>query len=316
MLALLTLLPLLAQEPAAALAAPPPKPSPATAQSEKGSAMAGAAGLDVIWASRLAEAVEGAKRLRNGRILIFFVEPDCGQCDRMKALVAPSTSFFAYTRDKVPLYEDVSTAEGKDLARRLRIRGTPTWIVVTPELLECGRQEGPTTQQGWVDAFIQVERGWAGYRKVLADETADPSNPQLVLEAARLTYQRGGGALAEARFQRLTHDPKTPAAIKEQALGYLTSLEMESGQFDEAVAHLDTLIATAQDPVLKMRAELRRADVEIARGRKDLAAWRLKEFVKAHPDAPLAAEAQALLDALQGKAKVAGSPAEPAAKER
>ena len=316
MLALLTLLPLLAQEPAAALAAPPPKPSPATAQSEKGSAMAGAAGLDVIWASRLAEAVEGAKRLRDGRILIFFVEPDCGQCDRMKALVAPSTSFFAYTRDKVPLYEDVSTAEGKDLARRLRIRGTPTWIVVTPELLECGRQEGPTTQQGWVDAFIQVERGWAGYRKVLADETADPSNPQLVLEAARLTYQRGGGALAEARFQRLTHDPKTPAAIKEQALGYLTSLEMESGQFDEAVAHLDTLIATAQDPVLKMRAELRRADVEIARGRKDLAAWRLKEFVKAHPDAPLAAEAQALLDALQGKAKVAGSPAEPAAKER
>ena len=316
MLALLTLLPLLAQEPAAALAAPPPKPSPATAQSEKGSAMAGAAGLDVIWASRLAEAVEGAKRLRNGRILIFFVEPDCGQCDRMKALVAPSTSFFAYTRDKVPLYEDVSTAEGKDLARRLRIRGTPTWIVVTPELLECGRQEGPTTQQGWVDAFIQVERGWAGYRKVLADETADPSNPQLVFEAALLTYQRGGGALAEARFQRLARDPKTPDAIKEQALGYLTSLEMESGQFDEAVAHLDTLIATAQDPVLKMRAELRRADVEIARGRKDLAAWRLKEFVKAHPDAPLAAEAQALLDALQGKAKVAGSPAEPAAKER
>jgi predicted negative regulator of RcsB-dependent stress response len=206
----------------------------------------------------------------------------------------------------------VSTAEGKDLARRLRIRGTPTWIVVTPELLECGRQEGPTTQQGWVDAFIQVERGWAGYRKVLADEAADPSNPQLVFEAARLTYQRGGGALAEARFQRLARDSKTPAAIKEQTLGYLTSLEMESGRFDEAVAHLDTLIATAQDPVLKMRAELRRADVEIARGRKDLATWRLKEFVKAHPDAPLAAEAQALLDALQGKAPAAN----PVTKER
>jgi predicted negative regulator of RcsB-dependent stress response len=312
MLALLTLLPLLAQEPAAALAAPPPKPSPATDQSEKGSAMAGAAGLDVLWASRLSEAVEGARRLRDGRILIFFVEPDCGQCKRMEALVAPSTSFYAYTRDKVPLYEDVSTAEGKDLARRLRIRGTPTWIVVTPELLECGRQEGPTTQQGWVDAFIQVERGWAGYRKVLADEAADPSNPQLVFEAARLTYQRGGGALAEARFQRLARDSKTPAAIKEQTLGYLTSLEMESGRFDEAVAHLDTLIATAQDPVLKMRAELRRADVEIARGRKDLATWRLKEFVKAHPDAPLAAEAQALLDALQGKAPAAN----PVTKER
>jgi predicted negative regulator of RcsB-dependent stress response len=310
MLALLTLLPLLAQIPAAAptasatSAAPLPKPSPAAEQSEKGSAMAGAAGLEVLWANRLVEAVEGAKRLRDGRILIFFVEPECGQCKRMEALVAPSTSFYAYTRDKVPLYEDISTAEGKDLAKRLRIRTTPTWIVVTPDLLECGRQEGPTNQQGWVDAFVQVERGWAGYRKALADEAADPSNPQLVFDVARQTYQRGGGPQSETRFQRLARDPKTPAAIQEQALAFLTALEMETGRFDDAVVHLDRLVATAQDPTLRMRAELRRADVEIARGRKDLAAGRLKAFVKAHPGAPLAAEAQALLDALQGKAAV------------
>src|SRR5512141_1920216 len=68
MLALLTILPLFAQEPAAA---PAPTPSPGSEQSEKGSAMAGAAGLEVLWASRLSEAVEGAKRLRDGRILIF-----------------------------------------------------------------------------------------------------------------------------------------------------------------------------------------------------------------------------------------------------
>jgi hypothetical protein len=299
MLALLTLLPALAQQPASAPAA---TPAPAPSSAEKGSAMAGAAGLEVPWARTLAEATEGAKRMKDGRILVFFVEPNCGQCDRMQALVVPSTSFYAFTRDKVPLYEDVSTPEGKDLARRLRVRGTPTWIVVTPELLECGRQEGPTTQQGWVEAFIQVERGWAGYRKLLAAETAEPANPQLVFDAARQTYQRGGGAQSESRFRRLAGDAKTPAAIREQSLGYLTSLEMDSGRFDDAVSHLDTLIATAQDPALKERAELRRADVEIARGRKDLAAWRLREFRKAHPGSSLDAEAQALLDALQGKA--------------
>ncbi len=259
----------------------------------------------MLWARTLSEATEGAKRLKDGRILIFFVEPNCGQCYRMEALVVPSTSFYAFTRDKVPLYEDVSTAEGGDLARRLRIRGAPTWILVTPDLLECGRQEGPTTQQGWVDAFIQVERGWAGYKKLLAAESAEPGNSQLVFDAARKTYQLGGGTQAESRFRRLAGDAKTPAAIREQSLGYLTSLEMEAGRFDDAVSHLDTLIATAQDPALKQRAELRRADVEIARGRKDLATWRLKEFLKAHPDSPLAAEAQALLDALQGKAPAA-----------
>ena len=304
MLAFLTLLPALAQQPASAPAA---TPVPAPVSAEKGSAVAGAAGLEVLWARTLAEAIEGAKRLKDGRILIYFVEPDCGQCDRMKALVVPSTSFYAYTRDKVPLYEDVSTPEGKDLARRLRIRGTPAWIVVTPELLECGRQEGPTSQQGWVDAFIQVERGWAGYRKLLVAEAAEPANLQLVFDVARQTYQRGGGAQSESRFRRLANDATAPAPIREQSLGYLTSLEMESGRFDNAVSHLDTLIATAQDPALRQRAELRRADVEIARGRKDLAAWRLKEFRKAHPGSSFDAEAKALLDALQGKAPAADS---------
>jgi predicted negative regulator of RcsB-dependent stress response len=265
-----------------------------------------------MWARALAEAVDGARRMKDGRILIFFVEPDCGQCDRMKAIVAPSTSFYAFTRDKVPLYEDLSTAEGKDLARRLRVRGAPSWVLVTPELLECGRQEGPTTQQGWVDTFIQVERGWAGYKTALAAEAAEPGNAQLVFDAARQTYQRGGGPQSESRFRRLADDAKAPAAIREQALGYLTSLELDSGRFDDAISHLDTLVATAHDPALKERAELRRADVEIARGRKDLAAWRLREFQKTHPDSPRANEAKALLDALQGKVPAAN----PAPKER
>ena len=299
MLALLTLLPLvLAQIASPPAATPAPAPEPA----QTGSAMAGAAGLEVFWARTLAEATDAAKHLRDGRILIFFVEPACGQCDRMAALVAPSTSFYAFTRDKVPLYEDVSTPEGKDLARRLGIRSTPTWIVITPDLLQCGRQEGPTTQQGWVNAFIESERGWQGYRKLLAAESAEPGNPQLVFDVARETFQRGGGAEAESRFQRLAGDARTPAAIREQSLGYLTTIEMDAGHIDEAVPHLDTLIATAKDPALRQRAELRRADVEIARGRRDLATRRLKEFLKAHPDSTLAAEAKALLEALKGKA--------------
>ena len=301
MLALLALLPvLLAQQ---QTSPPPASPAPTPAPAATGSALPGEAGLEVLWARTLSEATEGAKRLKDGRILIFFVEPNCGQCERMEALVVPSTSFFAFTRDKVPLYEDLSTAEGRDLARRLKVRGAPTWIVVTPDLLESGRQEGPASQQGWVNTFIEVERGWAGYKKLLAAEAAEPGNSQFVFDAARQTYQRGGGTQAESRFRRLTGDAKTPAAIREQSLGYLTSLEMDSGRLDDAVSHLDELIATAQDPALKQRAELRRADVEIARGRKDLATWRLKEFLKAHPDSPLAAEAQALLGALQGKAR-------------
>src|ERR1035437_9031954 len=128
MLALLALLPILSQQPASP---PPATPSPAIESSEKGSAVPAPAGLEVLWARTFTEASQSAKRLKDGRILIFFVEPNCGQCQRMEALVVPSTSFFSFTRDKVPLYEDISTAEAKDLARRLQVRGTPTWILVT-----------------------------------------------------------------------------------------------------------------------------------------------------------------------------------------
>ena len=300
MLALLTLLPLLlAQQPASP---PPATPAPVLEPAQTGSALAGAAGLEVLWARTLSEATEGAKRLKDGRILIFFVEPNCGQCDRMEALVAPSTSFYAFTRDKVPLYEDISTAEGKDLARRLRIRGAPTWIVVTPDLLECGRQEGSTTQQGWVQAFIEAERGWARFKRAAAAEAENPGNAPATYEVARQLFERGGREQAESRFRRLAVDPKTQPEMREQVNAYLASIDLDAGRLDEATELLDGLIASAKSPKLRERAELRRADVEIARGRKDLATWRLNEFLKAHPDSPLAAEAQALLEALKGKA--------------
>ena len=51
--------------------------------------------------------------------------------------------------------------------------------------------------------------------------------------------------------------------------------------------------------MLKQRAELRRADLEIARGRKDLAAGRLKNFKAQHPLSPLVSEADELLRKIQ-----------------
>jgi predicted negative regulator of RcsB-dependent stress response len=144
--------------------------------------------------------------------------------------------------------------------------------------------------------------GRAGYKRAAAAEAANPGNPSAVYEVARQLFQRGGREQAETRFRRLAADPNLAPELKEQVIGYLASIDLDARRFDEAAKHLDTLIATAKDPALKQRAELHRADVEIARGRNDLATWRLKEFLKANPDSPLAAEAQALLNALQKKA--------------
>jgi hypothetical protein len=284
----------------------PPETPPAT-----GSAHAGAAGLDVVWAPTFEAAKASAHDMKEGRILLFFTDKDCDQCERMLKLVAPSTSFYAFTRDKVPVPVDISNPEGLKLAQRLRVVGVPTWIVVTPDLLECSRQEGVTTQQGWVDAFVRGERGWYAFKRARAAEKENPGDLPTVFEVARQLFARGAREEAEGRFRRLATDPKTPPEVREQANAYLASIDLDAGRFDDATRLLDGLVETAKDPRLRERAELRRADVEIARGRKDLAAYRLKQFRKEHPESPLAAEAQALLNALEGRAS--GSlPAAPA----
>ena len=286
-------------------------PAPPGAPPATGSAYAGAAGLDVIWAPTLEQAQKSAREMRDGRILIFFTAAECGECDRMLKIIAPSTSFYAFTRDKVPVPVDVTKPDGLKLAQKLRVQGAPTWMVVTPDLLECGRQEGVTSQMGWVDAFIQSERGWAGYKKALAEEEAAPGDPAKTFEVARQTYQRGGRPQSETRFRRLAGDAKAPANVREQSKAYLASIELDAGRFDEASSLLNDLSKNATDPRLRERAELRLADVEIARGRKDLAATRLTEFKKAHPGSPLVPEADALLNAL----KVPPRAAAPGAKE-
>jgi predicted negative regulator of RcsB-dependent stress response len=277
-----------------------------------GSAHAGPAGMDVIWAPTVEQAQESARGMRNGRILIFFTDRDCGECDRMLKIIAPSTSFFAFTRDKVPVPVAISDPAGLELARKMRVVGVPTWIVATPDLLECSRQEGVTTQQGWVETFIQGERSWAGFQRAQAAEKDHPGDLGAVHDVARQLFERGAREQAEGRFRRLAADPNASADVREEANAYLASIDLDSGRLDEATLILDDLSKNAKSSQIRERAELRRADIEVARGRRDLAAHRLKEFRKAHPDSPLAAEAGMLLDALQGTPP---APVTPAAKE-
>lgn len=262
------------------------------------SAVPGAAGLEVPWTGTWEEAVGAARQIPDGRILIYFGDDDCGACRRMEALVIPSTSFWAFTRDKVPLYLRLGSEEGKALGAKLRVREAPTWFVVTPDLVVCGGQAGPTSQMGWVETFARSEASWVGYRRLLEREKQDPADARVVFDAARETFRRGGDRIAEPRFERLANDPKAPPDVREQSLAYLATIELDAGRPDRADGYLEKLLAVVKDPVLKQRAQLRKADVEIARGRRDLAIARLQGFKKEWPGSPLVAEADALLQAL------------------
>jgi len=275
-----------------------PKARPTPAASEKGSARPAPAGGEILWTKTWDEAVAAAKKKPEGRILIEFTEPRCGDCLRLESLVIPSTSFYAFMHDKVPVQLDRTKPEGARLAQRLGVIELPAWVIVTPDLLLCGIQTGSTNQSGWFATFAKTEESWAEYRKKLEKEKLEPANEDLAFDIAQETFKRGGDKLAEPRFRALATSASKPE-LRERSLAYLASIELDAGRIDDAGRDLDQLLATAKDPALRERAELRRADVDIARGHGDLAAQRLAAFKKEHPSSPLVKDADAVLAALK-----------------
>ena len=123
-------------------------------------------------------------------------------------------------------------------------QGVPTWIVVTPDLLECGRQEGVTTQKGWVEAFIQVRARVGRLSQGARRRSSDPRRSREGFRGRAPDLPPRRPRASEPRFGRLANDPKTPADVREQSLAYLASIELDAGRLDDATARLDTLIAS------------------------------------------------------------------------
>ena len=256
-----------------------------------------------LWSSSLDEAIGRAREIPDGRILVELRTATCPECKRMADLVYPSASFRAFVKDKVPVTLDREGADGQKLAQRFGVRVSPAWLVLTPDLLLCGRQEGESNQSTWIDRFIESEKGWAAFRRRIDEEKASPSDTALVFAVAEEAYRRYGNDMAEGRFRRLAADPKTAPEIRERSLAYLASIALDARRLDDAEKALTELLAVAKDPVLRERAELRLADVEVGRGNRARAAERLEAFLKAHPESPARPQVESLLQALGATGK-------------
>lgn len=278
LLALLLLAPglLAAQDPVPAAAAPDDAP---------------------VWVVGLSEALERARSL-DRRVLVELRDAHCPDCERMEKLVYPAASFRDFMRDKVAVSVPRGTDDGRTLAERFRVRATPAWLVVTPDLLLCGKQEGASNQSTWFERFVEAERAWADFRRRLDEEAAQPDDVALALAVGEEAYRRYGDAFAETRFRRVAAAPAASPETRSRALSYLATIALEARRFDDAEKALNGILATAKDPVLLEKAELRLADVAVGRGKRDDAAARLRAFVEKHPSSPMKAEAEALLKAL------------------
>jgi Thioredoxin-like/Tetratricopeptide repeat-like domain len=232
----------------------------------------------------LSQGIEEARKRGNCRIFVFVDARQCGDCGRMNSLIIPSRIFKDFVEDKVVVRVDVNSEEGARLGEQYGISSAPAWIVMTPDGVLSWLHKGMTPQAQWLEFLSVSEERWNYYQKMLAEETANPTDGQRVFENARETFRRHGDSQAERAFRRLVGDPSTPPAILEESLAYLATIEMNGRRLEEARGHLETLLQIGKDPTLRERAELRLVEVEIGKNDASAAKKRLDQFVTAHPD--------------------------------
>ena len=254
-----------------------------------------------LWSTTLAEAVERARAIPNGRILVELRDQSCPECERMEKLLYPSTSFVSFVTDKVPVTLRRGTPDGDLLLQRFRVRAVPAWLVVTPDLVLCGKQEGASNQSTWIERFVESEKGWAAFRVKLEAEKKTPDDLAAAYAVGEEAFRRFGDAMAEERFARIVADPRAPTDLREKSLASLASIALEARRFDDAEKALRQILTTTKDPVLREKAELRLVDVEVGRGERTKATMLLTSFLERHPDSPMRPQAEALLNALAVK---------------
>jgi len=255
------------------------------------------AGTDapIEWAETMPEALKRAGALDGGRLLVEIRDAQCSECERLEKLLYPSASFRGFLKDKVPVRLVRGTADADKLFARYRLRTTPAWLVLSTDLMLCGKLEGDTNQSSWIESFFQSEKGWAAFLRAIDDEKANPADPARSFAVGEEAYHRYGDVMAERRFRKVSENEQAPAELRAKSLAYLATFALEARRFDDAAKILEKVLATSTDPTLLERAELRLADVEIGRGDHPKAAARLKSFVEKHPQSYLKPQAEDLL---------------------
>lgn len=251
------------------------------------------------WAETMPDALKRAAALDGGRLLVEIRDAQCPECERMEKLLYPSASFRGFLKDKVPVRLLRGTSDADRLVARYRIRTTPAWLVLSTDLMLCGKLEGDTNQSTWIESFFESEKAWAAFLRAIDEEKSGPADPARTFAVGEEAYRRYGDVMAERRFRKVADDAAAPSELRARSLAYLASFALEARRFDDATKALEKVLATSNDPALLERAELRLADVEIGRGNRPNAAARLQAFVEKHPQSPLKPQAEELLRLLR-----------------
>jgi hypothetical protein len=268
------------EAPAAAISAPPPGPG------------------NVVWATSTDEARDRAAR--EGKFVFYeFAKEECGNCQRMDALLYPAFDFEALIVSAVPVKVDLVSPEGKELAGRYSIEEAPSVLITTPEGRLVFLMQGFMNQG---DFFRHARRGIEEYR-TWAAKIDSQDIPKLsateAFETGNELYHRSDPQGALPRLKRAVTAPGGTREQREDALELLAAIELDLGRPADSRKTIARLIAGTKDNRRRERAELFRAQIPLAENRPAEALALFRKFQKDHPTSPHLERVRELVARLQ-----------------
>jgi hypothetical protein len=234
-------------------------------------------------------------------VYLEFDRPECGQCQRMDALLYPAFDFEALLIPMVPVKLSLDSAEGKELGRRYGIRDTPAVLITSAEGRIVFLMQGGFTNTN--EFYQHIRQDMAAYRafsKRIEGQDIATLPAKEALETGRELYQRSDAAAALPRLRRAVAAPKATAAVRDEAREILAAVELDLGAVAESRRTIDRLIQTTTDAQRKERAELFRAQIPLAQNKPAEALALFQKFEKDHPNSPYAEQVRAMLARLTG----------------
>jgi hypothetical protein len=147
--------------------------------------------------------------------------------------------------------------------------------------------------------FHNSMKEWDSLNLRLVHEPETIDNAKAELELGKELFRRVDAEEALPRLQRAATLPKATPAVREEALAYLASAQMELERFADARATTEKLLRIAKDLERREKAELFRAQISLAEGKRDEARREFQSFLSRHPSSKLGDEAKSYLEKLK-----------------
>jgi hypothetical protein len=281
--------------------APPAESSPVT-RDAAGQPPTGVASLPTgpgkaVWARDYAEARQRARQEAKV-VYVEFSEKQCGNCNRMHALMYPAVNFEMMLLRMVPVIVDRASADGAALAQRYGVTESPAVLILSAGGAMIFRVNGFDSAQ---ELYFQVNSRMKEWDKINVRMIHEPEfrdDPAQELALGIDLADRFDPEEAIARFARAAESPRADAPLRDKALSYLASAQLNARLFPDARATTEKLARVTKVADLREMAELFVGSIALAEGDPAAARRSWEAFLRKHPKSPRRKDAESRIAAL------------------